>query len=212
MWLVREGRGSSPSRGEGVPPSETEPSSGEVDSLDDVRAELGDCRRCRLAEGRTRLVFGVGDPRAAVVFVGEGPGAEEDRRGEPFVGRAGQLLDQMIRALGFERSQVYIANVVKCRPPDNREPREDEKAACLPFLWRQLQAVNPRVVCALGGHAAKALLDTDRAIGALRGRPALAGGFTVLPTYHPAFLLRNPLAKRQAWQDLKKLRELAGAS
>lgn len=181
-------------------------------ALQAVRDDLGDCRRCRLSAGRTQLVFGVGHPRAPIVFVGEAPGAEEDRRGEPFVGRAGQLLDRMIRAIGFERGQVYIANVLKCRPPENRDPAEDEKAACLPVLWRQIEAVGPRVVCALGGHAAKALLGTDAPIGSLRGKPTAVRGFTVVPTYHPAFLLRNPLAKRQAWEDLKRVRALALAA
>lgn len=177
--------------------------------LEALWKELEDCRRCRLSERRTHLVFGVGNPRTRILFVGEAPGAEEDRRGEPFVGKAGQLLDRMIRAIGFERAQVYIANVVKCRPPDNREPAEDEKARCLPFLWRQIEALRPRVICALGGHAAKALLDTDTGISGLRGKPVTVRGFTIVPTYHPAFLLRNPSAKRQAWQDLKKVRDLA---
>jgi uracil-DNA glycosylase family 4 len=177
-----------------------------------IREDLGDCRRCRLWEGRTHIVFGVGNPRARLMFVGEGPGEEEDRRGEPFVGRAGQLLDRMIRALGLEREQVYIANVVKCRPPRNREPREDEAATCMPFLWRQVDAIRPRVICALGSQATGNLLGAQAAIGSLRGRPKLARGWLVLPTYHPAYLLRNPLAKRLAWQDLKMLRELLASA
>ncbi|MBI5014500.1 MAG: uracil-DNA glycosylase [Deltaproteobacteria bacterium] len=173
-----------------------------------IREDLGDCRRCRLWEKRARLVFGVGDPGARLLFVGEGPGAEEDRRGEPFVGRAGQLLDRMIGALGLERRQVYIANVVKCRPPSNREPAEDEASTCLPFLWRQIEAVRPRVVCALGAHAARSLLGAEGPLGALRGRVHVARGWTVLATYHPAYLLRNPSGKRQAWEDLKKVKAL----
>ena len=180
------------------------------EQLRQLREEIGDCRRCRLAEGRTHLVFGVGDPGARLLFVGEGPGADEDRRGEPFVGRAGQLLDRMIRALGFARGQVYIANVVKCRPPANREPREDEVSTCLPFLWRQIEAIRPQVICALGAHAARSLLGTDAAIGSLRGRAQTARGLTVLPTYHPAYLLRTPSAKRLAWRDLKTVKELLG--
>lgn len=176
-----------------------------------VREDLGDCRRCRLGEMRTNVVFGTGDPEARLLFVGEGPGAEEDRRGEPFVGRAGQLLDRMTCALGLERSRVYIANVVKCRPPGNREPAQDEAATCLPFLWRQIDAVKPQVVCALGAHAARALLGVEGPLGALRGRVHTVRGWTILPTYHPAYLLRNPQAKRLAWQDLKKVKELLAA-
>ncbi len=173
-----------------------------------VRDDLGDCHRCRLAQGRTQIVFGVGDPGARVVFVGEGPGEEEDRRGEPFVGRAGQLLDRMLQAIGLDRSRVYIANVVKCRPPGNRTPHPDEAATCLPFLWRQLEAIRPAVVCALGGHAAKTLLGTETPISRLRGRIHAVQGQAVLPTFHPAYLLRNPGAKRLAWQDLKHLKSL----
>jgi len=184
------------------------PTGGAAMALQAVRDELGACERCRLAGGRTTLVFGVGSPAARVVFVGEGPGEEEDRRGEPFVGRAGQLLDRMLRAIGLDRGRVYIANVVKCRPPGNRAPNPDEVATCLPFLWRQLEALRPGVVCALGASAAKALLDTDAPISRLRGKPRQARGLTVLPTFHPAYLLRNPAAKRQAWEDLKRLKTM----
>jgi len=173
-----------------------------------VRDELGDCQRCRLAQGRTHLVFGVGAPGARVVFVGEGPGEEEDRRGEPFVGRAGQLLDRMLHAIGLDRSRVYIANVVKCRPPGNRTPYPDEAATCLPFLWGQIEAIRPAVVCALGGHAAKSLLGGETPISRLRGRTQAVRGQTVLPTFHPAYLLRNPGAKRLAWEDLKRLKAI----
>jgi DNA polymerase len=179
-----------------------------VESLRVVREDLGDCRRCRLSETRTHIAYGVGDPEAELMFVGEGPGEEEDRKGEPFVGRAGRLLDRMIAALGWERKAVYIANVIKCRPPGNRDPHPDEIATCIPFLWRQIDAVKPRVICALGAHAAQNLLGTDAAIGSLRGRPRRARGWTVLPTYHPAYLLRTPLAKRLAWRDMKTLQGL----
>ncbi|GAB4258307.1 MAG: hypothetical protein Kow0092_05890 [Deferrisomatales bacterium] len=176
--------------------------------LQAVREELGDCRRCRLWQGRTHLVFGVGNPRARLLFVGEAPGAEEDRKGEPFVGRAGHLLDRMIQALGLRREDVYIANVLKCRPPKNRDPSPDEAATCLPFLWRQIDAIRPDVICALGAHAARNLLDTDASIGALRGRAHRVRGWTVVATYHPAYLLRNPSAKRLAWRDLKLVGDL----
>lgn len=175
-----------------------------------VRDDLGDCRRCRLAQGRTHLVFGVGSPGARVVFVGEGPGEEEDRRGEPFVGRAGKLLDRMLGAIGLDRSRAYIANVVKCRPPGNRTPLPDEAQTCLPFLWRQLEAIGPAAVCALGACAAQNLLGTDTPISRLRGRLHRVHGVVVVPTFHPAYLLRNPAAKRQAWEDLKRLKALAG--
>jgi len=185
-------------------PAGTDPAS----ALRRVRDDLGECQRCRLAQGRTQLVFGVGSPSARVVFVGEGPGEEEDRRGEPFVGRAGQLLDRMLGAIGLERARVYIANVVKCRPPGNRTPHPDEAETCLPFLWRQIEAIRPTVVCALGGHAAKGLLGAETPISGLRGQTRTVRGWTVLPTFHPAYLLRNPGAKRQAWEDLKRLKAL----
>lgn len=174
-----------------------------------VREQLGECRRCRLCRERTQIVFGVGDPAAHLLFVGEAPGAEEDRKGEPFVGRAGQLLDRMIRSIGLARERVYIANVLKCRPPGNRDPSPDEAETCLPFLWLQVEAMRPRVICALGAHAARNLLAApDAPLAGLRGRPHRVRGWTVLPTYHPAYLLRNPSAKRVAWGDLKTLRGL----
>lgn len=154
-------------------------------------------------------MFGVGSPGARLVFVGEGPGEEEDRRGEPFVGRAGKLLDRMLGAIGLDRSRAYIANVVKCRPPGNRTPLPDEAQACMPFLWGQLEAIGPAAVCALGACAAQNLLGTDTAISRLRGRVHRVRGIPVVPTFHPAYLLRNPAAKRQAWEDLKRLQALA---
>lgn len=166
---------------------------------------LASCQRCRLAKGRTQVVFGVGNPQARVVFVGEAPGAEEDRQGEPFVGRAGQLLNSMLKACGLSRSQVYIANIVKCRPPGNRDPQDDEAAACLPFLKKQLALIKPEIVVLLGRVAARHLLGITAPISSYRGSWRHWEGVEVLPTFHPAYLLRNPQAKREAWEDLKKL-------
>lgn len=170
-----------------------------------VRAELGDCTRCKLHAGRRTIVFGVGDPNAPLMFVGEGPGAEEDRRGEPFVGPAGQLLDKMIAAMGWTRSRVYIANVVKCRPPNNRDPEPDEVEACEPFLFGQIEAIDPKVIVTLGRPAAHLLLRTRAPISRLRGRWQSFRGRPVMPTFHPAFLLRSPDKKREAWQDLQQV-------
>ena len=170
-----------------------------------VRDQLGDCRRCRLESGRSQIVFGVGNPEAALVFVGEGPGAEEDRQGEPFVGEAGQLLTRMIAAMGFAREEVYICNVVKCRPPNNRTPEPDEIAHCMPFLQGQLEALQPRILVALGRTAAQALLATSTSISALRGTWRSYRGIPVMPTFHPAYLLRTPAAKREVWSDLQKV-------
>ena len=174
-------------------------------SLAVVREELGECTRCKLSPTRTNIVFGVGSPTAQLLFVGEAPGAEEDRRGEPFVGAAGQLLDRMITAMGWTRDTVYIANVLKCRPPGNRDPEPDEVAECLPFLHRQIEALAPRLIVALGRPAAQALLQTRAPISALRGRFHQFRGIQVMPTFHPAFLLRSPDRKRDAWSDLKQV-------
>ncbi|HKA90760.1 MAG TPA: uracil-DNA glycosylase [Haliangiales bacterium] len=172
--------------------------------LDAVRADLGECTRCKLSAGRTHIVFGVGSPHAPLVFIGEAPGAEEDRRGEPFVGEAGQLLDRMIAAMGWQRSEVYIANVLKCRPPGNRDPEPDEIAACEPFLRAQLAAIRPRFLVALGKFAAQWLCGKPGApISALRGRIHEYHGIPVMPTFHPAFLLRQPGQKRVVWDDLQ---------
>lgn len=171
--------------------------------LAEVRAELGDCTRCKLARTRNQIVFGVGAEDAPLMFVGEAPGADEDRLGEPFVGRAGELLDRMIEAMGWTRGTVYIANTTKCRPPGNRNPEPDELAACTPFLRAQIDAIRPRVIVALGRPAANTLLGTDAPISALRGRWHEARGVKVMPTFHPAFLLRQPDRKRDAWADLK---------
>lgn len=179
-------------------------------TLDELALEASECRRCRLAAGRHKVVFGVGHPRARLMFVGEGPGADEDAQGEPFVGRAGQLLTAMIRAMRLRREDVYIANIVKCRPPGNREPEPDEAAACLPFLRRQIELVDPAVIVLLGRVAARFLLGTTAPIGAFRGVWKKWEGRDVLPTFHPAYLLRNPAAKALAWSDLRQLRRFWG--
>jgi uracil-DNA glycosylase family 4 len=169
-----------------------------------IREDLGDCTRCKLANlGRKQIVFGVGNPDADLMFVGEAPGADEDIQGEPFVGRAGQLLTKIIEAMGFTRGDVYIANVLKCRPPGNRNPEPDEVAKCLPFLFRQIDTVNPKVMVALGTFAAQALLDTKDPISRLRGRAWPCRGRLLVPTFHPAFLLRSPERKRDTWDDMK---------
>jgi len=180
------------------------------DALAGIRADLGDCRRCKLCATRTTIVFGEGNPQARLVFVGEGPGAEEDRQGLPFVGEAGQLLTRIIEAITLSRNQVYICNVVKCRPPGNRNPESDEIAACRPFLQRQLAAIGPEFVCALGAIAAQTLLDTKEPITRLRGRFFTMGAGQVLCTYHPAYLLRNPAKKADVWEDMKMLMRAMG--
>jgi DNA polymerase len=174
-----------------------------------VRERLGECARCKLGPTRTTLVFGVGSPGAELMFVGEGPGEDEDRQGEPFVGRAGQLLTKMIEAMGYRRDQVYIANVVKCRPPGNRNPEPDEIEACEPFLRAQIEAIGPKVVVALGKFAAQTLLRDTSPISRLRGRWYEYGGVRLMPTFHPAYLLRSPNEKARAWEDLQLvMREL----
>ena len=172
---------------------------------------IGDCRRCKLCEGRANIVFGDGSPLARLMFVGEGPGADEDRQGLPFVGRAGQLLNKIIEAMGLRREQVYIANVVKCRPPDNRTPHPDEVAACTPFLFRQIDIIAPAVIVALGSPASQALLETSAGITKLRGTFREFRGIPVMPTFHPAYLLRNPAAKKEVWDDMRKVMTLLQA-
>jgi uracil-DNA glycosylase family 4 len=174
-------------------------------TLEQVRADLGECTRCKLHTHRTQIVFGVGNPNAKLVFVGEAPGADEDAQGEPFVGRAGQLLTKIIQAMGMTREDVYICNIIKCRPPNNRTPESDEVVACQPFLLQQLQAIAPRFICALGGPAAQTLLQTKEPISRLRGRFHDFHGIPLLPTFHPAFLLRNPNEKKTVWEDMKLL-------
>ena len=182
-----------------------------VESLAEIEADLGDCHRCNLCRERKKIVFGVGNPDADVVFVGEGPGQEEDEKGEPFVGEAGRLLDRIILAMGYQRDEVYICNVVKCRPPQNRNPQPDEIATCDQFLQRQLAAIRPRSIVALGKFAAQTLLSSPIAISTLRGQWGDYHGIPLMPTYHPAYLLRKPLGKREVWEDMKlvmqKLRE-----
>ncbi|HYS79001.1 MAG TPA: uracil-DNA glycosylase [Candidatus Dormibacteraeota bacterium] len=170
-----------------------------------IREEIGDCTRCGLCGGRTNIVFGVGNPDARLMFVGEGPGADEDLKGEPFVGRAGQLLTKIIESMGLQRGDVYIANVVKCRPPENRTPLPDEIGTCSPFLFQQIRAIRPRVVVCLGTPAAQTLLGTRETITRLRGAFRDLEGIRVMPTFHPAYLLRNPAAKREVWDDMKKV-------
>ncbi len=181
-----------------------------VESLDDIKTEIGPaCMRCKLCTlGRSQTVFGVGNPKARLMFVGEAPGEDEDKRGEPFVGRAGQLLTKIIEAIGLSREQVYIANVIKCRPPGNRNPEPDEVAACEPYLFRQIDVINPAVIVPLGKFAAQCLLKTTDPITRLRGRTFDYRGTTLIPTFHPAYLLRNPSAKREVWEDMKKVRAI----
>jgi DNA polymerase len=174
-----------------------------AEALAIVRADLGECTRCKLHKARTTLVFGAGNAEARLMFVGEGPGADEDEQGVPFVGRAGQLLTQIIKAMDLEREDVYIANVVKCRPPGNRNPEPDEIEQCEPFLMRQIDVIKPAVVVALGKFAAQTLLRTTEPITKIRGRFHQVGGTRVMPTFHPSYLLRNPGAKREVWEDMK---------
>lgn len=178
--------------------------------LDEIRRELGDCQRCKLCSGRSTIVFGSGNPRAELVFVGEGPGEEEDRQGVPFVGKAGQLLTKMIEAMKFTRDDVYICNVVKCRPPNNRNPEPDEIAACEPFLKAQLASLQPKVIVGLGKFATQTLLRDQTSITRLRGQWREYQGIPLMPTFHPAYLLRQPEEKRLAWLDLQEVMKRFG--
>jgi DNA polymerase len=180
------------------------------ETLEAIQIDLGECRRCRLSESRKHIVFGAGNPHARLVFVGEGPGYDEDQKGEPFIGAAGRLLTKIIEAIKYTRDQVYICNIIKCRPPGNRNPLPDEIEACFPFLKRQLAAIKPDVICALGTFAAQTLLETKQPISKLKGRFHDYNGIRVLPTYHPAYLLRNPDKKRDVWEDMKKLMKALG--
>ena len=175
------------------------------DTLLKIREDMGDCTRCKLHKGRNKIVFGDGSAKAQLVFVGEGPGADEDAQGLPFVGRAGKLLTQMIEAMGLQRKDTYICNVVKCRPPENRTPEPDEVATCSPYLLRQIDVINPKVVVCLGAVAAKTLLETNRGITQFRGQWLEWRGRKLIATYHPAYLLRNPNAKGEVWKDLQKV-------
>jgi uracil-DNA glycosylase len=188
-----------------IPPAEKAP------ALEELRTkEIGVCTRCRLCEGRTNIVFGVGDPNAKLMFIGEAPGADEDRQGIPFVGRAGQLLTKIIEAMGLARGDVYIGNINKCRPPQNRAPMPDEIAACIPFLIRQAEIIAPKAIVCLGSVATQNLLGTEEKITKLRGHFTTWRGITVMPTYHPAFLLRNPNMKKPVWEDMQQVMKLLG--
>ena len=177
-------------------------------TLEEVIHELGDCRRCSLGGLRTNIVFGEGNPKAELVFVGEAPGGDEDIQGRPFVGRAGQLLTKIIEAMGLKRQDVYICNILKCRPPGNRNPKPEEINACEPFLIKQLKVIKPRAICALGTFSSHTLLKTDVPITVLRGKFHSYHGIQLMPTYHPAYLLRNPGAKKHVWEDVQKIMKL----
>lgn len=180
----------------------------QAESLAAIRSDLGDCRRCQLCETRKNIVFGVGSETAPLLFVGEAPGRDEDLQGEPFVGEAGQLLTKMIKAMGFERSEIYICNVIKCRPPENRNPLPAEIASCSPFMLRQIKAVAPRAIVALGTFASQSLLQSREPISRLRGHFHDYHGIPLMPTFHPAFLLRSPEKKREVWSDLQQVMKL----
>lgn len=177
------------------------------ESLDSIRADLKDCRRCKLWPGRKNIVFGSGNPHAELMFVGEAPGADEDEQGLPFVGRAGQLLTKIIESMNMRREDVFICNILKCRPPGNRNPEIDEIAACEQFLFRQIAAVKPKIICAVGAYGAQTLLRTTETIGRLRGRLLDYRGAKLVATYHPAYLLRNPMEKRKVWEDMRVIRK-----
>jgi DNA polymerase len=200
-----------PSRGDSHGPTAevgAEPASS-PETLEIIREDLGDCTRCKLHQlGRRQIVYGVGNPRAELMFIGEAPGHDEDVQGIPFVGRAGQLLTKIIEAIELSRGDVYIANVIKCRPPENRNPESDEVASCEPFLFRQVQVIKPRVIVALGTFAAQTLLRTNDPISRLRGTVFHYGDARLIPTFHPAYLLRSPERKREVWEDMKKVRAL----
>ena len=217
IWIRRRGARAAasapcaPAGGERADPAQVEGSRSQT--LEAIDAQVRDCRKCALHRTRKRTVFGVGRPGVACMVIGEAPGAEEDARGEPFVGRAGKLLDAMLAAIGLGRGDVYIANIVKCRPPRNRDPHADEIGACSGYLDRQIEAVSPRLLVASGRVAAQSLLSTTQPIGKLRGRVHRYGGdgdggLPVLVTYHPAYFLRNPLDKRKGWDDLLRLRAM----
>lgn len=191
------------------PAQSPQPTAHSPESLSAIREDIGDCVRCKLCSlGRKQIVFGVGNPHADLMFVGEAPGRDEDIQGIPFVGRAGQKLTQIIEAIGLTRDDVYIANVIKCRPPENRNPEPDEVEKCEPFLFRQIDTIRPKVIVALGTFAAKSLLKSTDSISRLRGRVYDYRGAKLVPTFHPAFLLRNPSCRREVWEDMKKVRAL----
>lgn len=189
-----------------VPPANAAVSTAPTDTLDGIRSDIGDCQRCKLAPTRTTIVFGSGNPNAEIVFVGEAPGYEEDQRGLPFVGEAGQLLTKIIESMGIKREDAYICNILKCRPPGNRNPEPDEVLACSPFLKRQIAAIRPKIVCCLGKFAAQTLLQNGAPISRLRGEFHDIDGMRVIATFHPAYLLRSPEKKREVWEDMKAIR------
>jgi uracil-DNA glycosylase family 4 len=179
----------------------------EIPTLAAIRKELGDCERCKLHRTRKTIVFGEGNQKATLMFIGEGPGYDEDLQGRPFVGKAGQLLTKILQSINLPREEVYITNIIKCRPPQNRNPEPDEIQSCHPFLMKQIDVIQPQIICALGTFSAQTLLKTDGKITALRGKFYDLEGMKVMPTYHPAFLLRNPERKREVWEDMKKIAE-----
>ena len=184
--------------------------SDQSESLDTIEKDLKDCRRCGLSSKRTKIVFGAGSGQARLVFVGEGPGYEEDKQGKPFVGAAGKLLNRILEAMHLSRDDVYICNIVKCRPPNNRNPKPEEITTCVPFLERQIRAIRPECICALGKFAAQTLLEAQAPISKLRGRFHTYHGIHVMPTYHPAYLLRNPGSKREVWNDMQQIMQHLG--
>ena len=196
VWVPREEVGPHP---EDMVETDTQ---SDIRTWDDLRVAVAACTSCSLHASRTQTVFGVGDPQADWMIIGEAPGAEEDRRGEPFVGRAGKLLDEMLRAVGRSRDRVFIANILKCRPPNNRDPKAEESAACRGYLQRQIELVEPKIILAVGRIAAQLLLETDEPVGRLRGSRHQLGDTPLVVTYHPAYLLRSPTQKRKAWDDL----------
>ncbi len=185
-----------------------EPGTSRMMTLVEVRKELGECKRCKLHRARKTIVFGEGNEKAKLMFIGEGPGYDEDVQGRPFVGKAGQLLTKIIESIRLSREEVYIANIVKCRPPQNRNPEPDEIQSCNPFLMKQILVIQPRIICALGTFSAQTLLKSDTKISDLRGKLFDLEGIKLIPTYHPAFLLRNPERKREVWEDMKKIAKL----
>ncbi len=196
VWLPRD---QAEPHGEDMLDTDTQ---SDIRVWDDLRATVAACTSCGLHTSRTQTVFGIGDPQADWMIIGEAPGAEEDRRGEPFVGRAGKLLDEMLRAVGRSRDRVFIANILKCRPPNNRDPKAEESAACRGYLQRQIELVKPKIILAVGRIAAQLLLETDEPVGRLRGSRHQLGDIPLVVTYHPAYLLRSPSQKRKAWDDL----------
>lgn len=194
--------------GRGAPAAGNKPEGSKAELLTPVKKEVFSCRRCPLYKTKRNYVFSDGDPRARLMFIGEAPGEDEDIQGVPFVGRAGKLLTKMIEAMGLRRQDVYICNVIKCRPPDNRAPLPDEVTACKGYLLRQIDIISPKVICCLGKHSAQALLETEIFITKIRGKEFDFNGTTLIPTYHPAYLLRNPSGKKEVWQDLRKIMKI----